>query len=147
MPPAQSEQWTNIENCGPDYFATTHWSIVLSAGQDGGPGTEQALEKLCRAYWYPLFAYVRRRGHSPHDAQDLTQELFKHLKVYLTGEKRTASYADLAAELKTTEGALKMTVQRMRHRYRELLRDEIGQTVTNAGEIEDELRALLGALG
>ena len=76
MPPSQPEQRTNLENCGPDYFATTHWSIVLTAGQDGSPGTNEALEKLCRAYWYPLFAYVRRRGYRPHDAQDLTQEFF-----------------------------------------------------------------------
>jgi RNA polymerase sigma-70 factor (ECF subfamily) len=57
-------------------FATTHWSVVLSAGDSAIPGAREALEKLCRTYWYPLYAYVRRRGHDAHEAQDLTQEFF-----------------------------------------------------------------------
>src|SRR5438045_7264777 len=61
------------------WFATTHWSVVLAAGQTTSPQAEAALEKLCRAYWYPLYAYVRRQGHSPHDAQDLTQGFFARL--------------------------------------------------------------------
>jgi len=66
-------------------FTATHWSVVLTAGQSDSPQAAQALEKLCRAYWYPLYAYVRRQGHSPHDAQDLTQEFFARLlaKNYL----------------------------------------------------------------
>src|SRR5207249_7732605 len=60
----------------PGLFATTHWSVVLSAGQDSWPAAQDALERLCRTYWYPLYAYVRRQGHSPEDAQDLTQEFF-----------------------------------------------------------------------
>ena len=250
MLPSQPEQRSAFSSSGPEYFATTHWSIVLTAGQTSAPDAADALEKLCRGYWYPLFAYVRRRGHGPHDAQDLTQEfflrfleknylkavarekgkfrsfllasmnhflanewdkaktekrggklqfvsmdatfddsdhrhepaadlspervyeqqwalallaqvlarlrqefvaagkahLFDHLKPFLTGQKRAETYADLAAQLKTTEGALKMTVQRMRQRYRELLRDEIAQTVASEAEIEEELRALLSAL-
>lgn len=58
------------------YFATTRWSVVLSAGQTSSPQTASALEELCRTYWYPLYAFVRRKGHSPHDAQDLTQAFF-----------------------------------------------------------------------
>jgi RNA polymerase sigma factor (sigma-70 family) len=65
-------------NQGP-VFATTHWSVVLAAGQSGSEAQAAALEKLCRAYWYPLYAYVRRRGHGPDDAQDLTQEFFLKL--------------------------------------------------------------------
>lgn len=57
-------------------FATTHWSVVLAAGQSTGAQASEALEELCRTYWYPLYAYVRRRGHSPEDAEDLTQEFF-----------------------------------------------------------------------
>src|SRR6266571_4648976 len=60
-------------------FTTTHWSVVLAAGKNAVPGAEEALEKLCRAYWYPLYAYVRRRGHTPEEAQDLTQDFFAHL--------------------------------------------------------------------
>ncbi len=57
-------------------FGTTHWSVVLAAGQSASPQSAEALEKLCRTYWYPLYACVRRQGHSPEDAQDLTQEFF-----------------------------------------------------------------------
>jgi RNA polymerase sigma factor (sigma-70 family) len=57
-------------------FLTTHWSVVLTAGRSDTPRSQAALEKLCRAYWFPLCAYVRRRGHSVEDAQDLTQEFF-----------------------------------------------------------------------
>ena len=57
-------------------FLTTHWSVVLMAGSSDTPLAQAALEKLCRAYWYPLYAYVRRRGHTVEDAQDLTQEFF-----------------------------------------------------------------------
>lgn len=60
-------------------FATTHWSVVVSAGQPQAPQAAQALETLCRTYWYPLYAYVRRRGYGPEDAQDLTQGFFADL--------------------------------------------------------------------
>jgi len=60
-------------------FTTTHWSVVLAAGQSSSPASQAALEQLCRRYWYPLYAYVRRRGHSPEDAQDLTQSFFERL--------------------------------------------------------------------
>lgn len=60
-------------------FATTHWSDVLSAKQSNSTQAESALEKLCRTYWYPLYAFLRREGRSPHDAQDLTQAFFAHL--------------------------------------------------------------------
>src|SRR5215475_9112450 len=60
-------------------FATTRWSVVLAAGQTETPETRGAKETLCRAYWYPLYAYVRRRGHDEHSAKDLTQEFFARL--------------------------------------------------------------------
>jgi DNA-directed RNA polymerase specialized sigma24 family protein len=60
-------------------FATTHWSVVVAAGDTKLPQANEALEKLCRAYWYPLYAYVRRKGYSAEDAQDLTQEFFARL--------------------------------------------------------------------
>jgi RNA polymerase sigma-70 factor (ECF subfamily) len=63
---------------GEKAFATTHWSLVLAAGNGQSSEAARALERLCRAYWYPLYAYVRRKGHSPHDAQDLVQEFFAH---------------------------------------------------------------------
>jgi RNA polymerase sigma factor (sigma-70 family) len=60
-------------------FPHTRWSVVLAAMQPGSPESTSALEALCHAYWHPLYAYVRRCGHSPHDAQDLTQEFFQRL--------------------------------------------------------------------
>ncbi len=60
-------------------FATTHWSVILAAGQRDTPQAAAALEQLCRTYWYPIYAYVRRQEHSPEDAQDLTQDFFAHL--------------------------------------------------------------------
>jgi RNA polymerase sigma factor (sigma-70 family) len=66
-------------------FATTRWSEVLAAGQEKSARAQAALAHLCETYWYPLYAFVRRQGHSPHDAQDLTQEFFARLlqKGYL----------------------------------------------------------------
>ena len=63
----------------PSVFATTRWSVVLTAGQNDTTHASTALEKLCRTYWHPLYAYVRRCGRSPEDAQDLTQEFFARL--------------------------------------------------------------------
>ncbi len=54
-------------------FPTTHWSLVLNAGETAAPECSKALEELCRTYWTPLYAFLRRQGHSSHDAQDLTQ--------------------------------------------------------------------------
>jgi RNA polymerase sigma-70 factor (ECF subfamily) len=66
-------------------FVTTRWSVVLAARNKASPGSEAALESLCQTYWYPLYAMVRALGHSPHDAQDLTQAFFERLlsKDYL----------------------------------------------------------------
>ena len=60
-------------------FVTTHWSAVLSAGRADTKSSHDALAKLCQSYWYPLYAYVRRRGNPPADAQDLTQAFFEQL--------------------------------------------------------------------
>src|SRR5262245_24801747 len=61
------------------WFATTHWSVVWAARQKDEPAAGQALEKLCRTYWPPLYAFIRRKGHNDADAQDLTQAFFMHL--------------------------------------------------------------------
>lgn len=72
-------------------FATTHWSVVKSAGRNDTTQAQGALARLCEVYWYPLYAYVRHRGHSPEDAEDLTQEFFIRLL-----EKGTLAHADPA---------------------------------------------------
>lgn len=231
-------------------FAATHWSVVLQAsGSDSLLATE-ALASLCRAYWFPLYAYVRRQGYAVPDAQDLTQEFFarllargnlqladrrrgrfrtflltslKHflinewnkanrqkrgggrqiisldaestetqfvaepadgrspdkeferrwamvllarvldqlqrefaaserghvfeqLKCFLTGEDEEVSYAEIAPRLKMSEGNLKVTIHRLRRRYRELLREEIASTLADRGTIDDEMAQLFAAL-
>jgi RNA polymerase sigma-70 factor (ECF subfamily) len=245
MPP--SEQ-TSVAPAGA-LFATTHWSVVLAAGGDSSLAAHSALEQLCSTYWYPLYAYVRRQGHTVEDAQDLTQEffarllerksvgqadrtrgrfrtflltslkhflinewnkanrekrgggrqiisltveetetryrgepaddrspdkafdrrwalvlldrvldqlqsefatveraqLFEELKSSLTGDESGCSYAKIGLRLGMSEGKLKVTVHRLRRRYRELLREEIGRTV-EAEAIDEEMRDLFAAL-
>lgn len=232
-------------------FATTHWSVLIQAGNQGSSQATEALAWLCQAYWYPLYAYVRRQGHNVEDAQDLTQEffarllerrlyqradpqrgrfrsflltslknfltnewkngrrekrgggqpiisldadksetrfraepadnwspdkafdrgwagvlldrvleqlngefvavgrgaVFDELKFALTGEENGSSYAEIARRLDLTAGNLKVTVHRLRRRYRELLREEIARTVDSPEAVEDEIRQLFAALG
>jgi DNA-directed RNA polymerase specialized sigma24 family protein len=67
------------EDRAPDRFPTTHWSRVLAAGDRAAPEARQALADLCAAYWYPLYAFIRRKGHGPEEALDLTQDFFARL--------------------------------------------------------------------
>jgi RNA polymerase sigma-70 factor (ECF subfamily) len=91
----------NISDEGDAAFHTTHWSVVLQAASGDSAA---ALERLCRAYWYPLYAFVRRQGHDSHDAQDLTQGFFElflakhHLKDVNRDKGRFRSF--LLASLK-----------------------------------------------
>lgn len=86
----------NAQN-GAVAFATTHWSVVLTA-QGESPAAQEALEKLCRIYWRPLYAFVRQQGLGPEDAQDLIQEFFarflkrKNLKTVRREKGRLRSY-------------------------------------------------------
>jgi RNA polymerase sigma-70 factor (ECF subfamily) len=232
-------------------FATTHWSVVLAAGGDSSPAAREALERLCRSYWFPLYGYVRSKGFGPHDAEDLTQEfftkflasdalrmvsqergrfrafllaslnhflanewdrlraqkrgsgqrtlsfdaasaeerlliepathltpdllyerrwavalldtvlgrlraemiaagkasLFDALRPFLTDAAGTMSYPEAAARLAMTEAATRKSVQRLRQRYRELLREEVAHTVGAPHEVEEELRHLLSVFG
>ena len=234
-------------------FPTTHWSRVVAAGARAAPDDRAALAELCRAYWYPLYAFVRRKGYHPDDAQDLTQayftrllqdgvlaaadqhkgrfrsflrtdcgffladqrdlrnalkrgggvtpvsidardaegryirepshgrtperlferdwaialldvvlgqlaheyvgsgraELFERLKLVLTDGPRAVPYATVAAQLGMTAVALQSAVQRLRRRYRELLRERIAVTLDDPSpsEVEDEIRTLFSALG
>jgi RNA polymerase sigma-70 factor (ECF subfamily) len=227
-------------------FVTTRWSVVLAAQDRSSPDSAAALDVLCRAYWYPLYAYVRGTGRAPADAQDLTQEFFarllardwlrvvlpekgrfrtfllvamkrfltnewhrgtrqkrgggqqllsldaaetrfaaepplapdelydrrwamtlldetlarldeefqhagrKHefdcLKEWLTAERGSIPYAQIAETLATTEGAARVAVHRLRKRFRELFRQSIAETVACAGDVETELRYLVGVL-
>jgi DNA-directed RNA polymerase specialized sigma24 family protein len=235
---------------GPRNFATTRWSIVLAAGKPGAEHSQAALATLCQTYWYPIYAFIRRRGYSVMDAQDCTQEffatllekdyvqdadrergrfrtflltavtrflskqrereraakrgggrlvlsldldagegryqsepveqwtperlferrwaltllervlarlgeryaeqgkraLFESLKTFLTQPETAGMQADQAAGLGMTEGALKVAVHRLRRRYRDLLREEIAETVAQPDEMADELDYLMAAL-
>jgi hypothetical protein len=151
-------------------FVTTHWSVVLTAGGSDTTRAQDALARLCQTYWFPLYTYVRRRGHSPEDAKDLTQEffarlleevlkrlqteydqegktdLFTALNPCLVGERTSQPYAELAQKLGVSEGTVKSAVHRLRQRYRQLLREEIAQTVAEPGEVDEELRHLFAVL-
>jgi RNA polymerase sigma-70 factor (ECF subfamily) len=68
-----------VTSASPGEFATTHWSVVVAAGDTQTAQSAEALETLCRTYWFPLYAYVRRQGASLEEAEDLTQEFFLRL--------------------------------------------------------------------
>jgi RNA polymerase sigma factor (sigma-70 family) len=232
-----------------DYFATTQWTMVLDAGHSDSTSARNALAQLCQTYWYPIYAYVRRRGESPADAEDLTQGFFARLlelnsladvrcekgkfrsfllaslnhylsdewdrqraqkrgrarlisldagmaegrfsrepadtltpeKVFerkwamtpletavqrvqreyelagkgplflalrfsIAEQKAGEPYAKLSAELGLSEQALRVAAHRLRRRYRELLRDEIGRTVATEAEVDGEIQHLYRAL-
>jgi RNA polymerase sigma-70 factor (ECF subfamily) len=80
VPEAVNDPKVNEPGARTPAFDTTRWSLVLRAGRDDGI-SQAALAELCRAYWLPLYIYVRRRGHSAHDAEDLTQGFFADLLV------------------------------------------------------------------
>jgi len=231
-------------------FPTTCWSRVARAGNPSDPQAGAALEGLCRDYWYPLYAFVRRRGfdadlardlvqgfladllerrdlagvdrdrgrfrsflrsacahflahHREHDralkrggghrvisidlpeaegrygrepARDLTAErlferrwtldllghvlarmegeaaqagkgeLFAHLRPILEGDDRSLSYREIGTALGLSVGAIKVAAHRLRARYREVLREEVGRTVADLGEVDAELRDLIASL-
>ena len=237
---------TNLRQEPREVFVTTLWTVVLAAGRGrDSNGARAALDVLCRTYWYPLYAYVRRRGNNAHDAEDLVQgflsqlirlnsvaeltrekgrfrafllasmqhymsdewrrasaskrdvrktvswdameaesryasepadsltpdrlydrqwalsllggvvrrlrdeyvkagkgELFQHLQPALSGDKSALPYADIAALTGLSEGSLRVAVHRLRQRYRQLLREEIANTVEHAADVDAELADL-----
>lgn len=83
-------------------FTTTHWSVVLAAGGTASQSADVALEKLCRNYWYPLYAFARRSGQSEENAKDLTQSFFARLlreKVRPTGPARARQISEFPPDL------------------------------------------------
>jgi len=99
-----SDHSTPATSAPGDIFATTHWTVVLAAGKRSTPQSDRALEELCRTYWFPLYAYVRRHGHAKEEAEDLTQEFFVRFlaRNYLEGlrAERGRFRAFLLASLK-----------------------------------------------
>jgi hypothetical protein len=148
-------------------FHTTCWTIVMGAAQSQAQGGRSALAELCRLYWYPLYIFARRRRHSPDDAQDLNQGFFLHLLEHraltpvdrLKGKFRSfllasspnsriapRTYDEVANRLKVSVGGVKTLIHRLRKRYTALLREEVGRTVSDPSEIDEEIHALCEAL-
>ena len=110
------------------------------------PAHEATAEKIYEQRWAltlldRVFARLRAEFGRPAKQQE-----FDCLKVYLTGEAGTPGYQEAAAELATTEGAVKVAVHRLRRRYRDLVREEIAQTVAGPEDVDEELRHLFAAL-
>src|SRR5690349_8200649 len=76
-PSANNDFRADLPARGPE-FPTTHWTLVMQV-REGGTASQAALEDLCRLYWYPIYAFLRRRGHGQHDAEDFTQGFFAKL--------------------------------------------------------------------
>lgn len=77
--PRQPSDLASSATSDRQWFATTHWSVLLSTVQSDSAQSSEAIEKLCRAYWPPVYGFVRRRGYGPEDAKDLTQDFFAKL--------------------------------------------------------------------
>ncbi len=73
---------TRTTRAGPRVFPPTQWTVILTAGGTPSPESAAALERLCESYWYPLYAFIRRSGYAPPDAEDLTQEFFARLLAH-----------------------------------------------------------------
>jgi hypothetical protein len=138
-------------------FPTTCWGQILTAGDPASPQARTALEKLCRDYWYPLYAFDRRWALTllNHVLAGLETEiggtdrrpLYERLRPGLLGQDEGPSYRTIASELGLTEGAVRMAAHRLRARYCERLREEIARTVADPAEVDDEIKSLLRSLG
>jgi RNA polymerase sigma-70 factor (ECF subfamily) len=93
IPMAQSPTVGGEPSTSSGAFHTTHWTVVMAARQqDDGTAAREALASLCSTYWYPLYAFIRRQGSSPHEAEDLTQEFFlRFLERHSLGSVRPAA--------------------------------------------------------
>ncbi|HRY48676.1 MAG TPA: hypothetical protein P5186_11560 [Candidatus Paceibacterota bacterium] len=145
-------------------FCTTHWSVVLRAGQSDDSRVVEALEKLCRTYWQPLspeetpdrafdrqwalllLATVLDRLRLEYAAAG-RENLFVGLKDTLAGGRSEIPYRELARRMDMSEGAVKVAAHRLRQRYRDLLRAVIADTVARPEEVEEELQELFAVLG
>lgn len=234
----------------PSYFATTRWTVVVAAGRRSSPQSDLALAELCQSYWYPLYSFIRRQGHSKEEAEDLVQafferflarnyleglaaergrfrsfllaslkhflanewdksqrqkrgggvvhlsldwesaderfrldppdpsspdsaydrawalallervvtrlrdecvadgraEVFEQTRGYLMLGEAAIPYAEAAARLGFEEGGVRTAVHRLRKRYRELLREELAQTLVEPAQVQEEMRSLRAAL-
>ena len=73
---SKNRDYASNESRGAGWFVSTHWSVVLAAKEGDDAVASEAMERLCRTYWPPLYAFIRREGHADAEAKDLTQEFF-----------------------------------------------------------------------
>ncbi len=92
-----SERKNDPISPGLEPYCTTHWSVVLLAGEEATPLATEALETLCQIYRYPLYAYLRRLSYSPHDAQNLTRDLFTYRILASGSEDKTVKLWDFGS--------------------------------------------------
>jgi hypothetical protein len=131
-------------SAGPDegQFDKTRWSIVLGAMQSQAPCAQKALAELCGLYWRPLYAFARRRGRSPEDAQDLVQGfLGRDVDSYAP-----VTYEESADALGVGVSNVTSLIHRLRQRHAQLVREEVEHTVLDPAEVEAELHGLCEAL-
>ena len=117
-------------------FPTTRWSVVRRAGETGSEEAAAALERLCREYWYPLYAYARRRGYSPHDAQDLTQSFILEL---IAGPMLSRADPDKGRFRSFMLGSLQNFLAN-HHRGQQALKRGGGQSTVSLDQARDEQR-------
>jgi DNA-directed RNA polymerase specialized sigma24 family protein len=138
-------------------FPTTRWSRIIRAGDPDDATVRAALEQLCHDYWFPLYAFVRRHDFAPHDAEDIVQGFFADLleRGDLAGldqsKGRFRSFLRAACEhylanRRDHDRAVRIAVHRLRSRYRELLREEVGRTTDDRAAIDEEIADRMTAL-
>ena len=132
-------------------FQTTRWDVVLLSAQSQTPGCKEALADLCKLYWYPLYTFIRHRGYSPEDAQDLVQGFFLHLIEYKTlsridrskGKFRSFLLASLQNYLSNEADRARCL---KRGEYTATIREEISRTVSDSADVDTETHELCEAL-
>jgi RNA polymerase sigma-70 factor (ECF subfamily) len=144
---------TPIEPSG-KRFRTTRWSLLLAARGNDAKAADEALETLCGAYWYPLYAFVRRKGYDAESAQDLVQgfslRLLERRDLVSVdrgkGKFRSFLMAACSHYLRDQADHDRAAATRLRRRYRQLLRKEVTATLDPPAEVDDEIRELFRAL-
>lgn len=124
-------------------------SIEIEAGEKRlqcEPIEKETPESCFQRQWALMLLDRVKSGLRTESAAKGREDLFLKLEIYLTGDQKIPGYAEVAAELGMTEAAIKMAVSRMRKRFREILREEIAQTVSSEEEIDDEIHCLISAL-
>src|SRR5438874_2706196 len=131
----------SASNATDERFTDTTWSIVIAAGATTPARAHEGMAKLCRIYWRPIYAYLRRSGYGKHDAEDLTQGFLHHLLENDTLRRASQQRGRFPCFL---VGVLKTHIHRLRRQFASAVRREVMETVGAPHEVDDELRQLRG---